>query len=147
VDEFVSLDIGGIEVLGEKPAAIPLSSGQAVTLAIRPEKVNLFPVGEVEPKQALDLEEAAELFGGSPPEGKIDMGEYLALEKNNVVVNGRIKQTIYIGTDTRYEVMLGEAAELVVRVQNYGSRYDIPLQDGDEVFVHWAAENAQILTE
>ncbi|MEJ2752134.1 MAG: ABC transporter ATP-binding protein, partial [Chloroflexota bacterium] len=147
VDEFVSLDIGGIEVLGVKPAAIPLSSGQAVTLAIRPEKVNLFPIGEVEPKQALDLEEAAELFGGLPPEGKIDMGEYLALEKNNVVVNGRIKQTIYIGTDTRYEVMLGEAAELVVRVQNYGSRYDIPLQDGDEVYVHWAAENAQILTE
>ena len=38
-------------------------------------------------------------------------------------------------------------ASLVVRVQNYGSRYDIPLSDGDDVYVHWAVENVQILTE
>lgn len=146
IDEFVTLDVGGMDVLGTADNR-PLSIGQDVTLAIRPEKVNLYPTGMVEPGQALDLEEMVDLFGGSPPEGKIDMREILALEKNNVVVNGRIKQTIYIGTDTRYEVSLGDAADLVVRVQNYGARYDTPFNDGDDVYVHWAAENVQILTE
>ncbi len=145
IGEFVTVDIGGMEVLGTGPTS-SLAIGQEVTLAIRPEKVNLYPTGEVEPKQALDLDEMAELFGGSIPEGKIDMREFLALETNNVVINGRIQQMIYIGTDTRYEVSLGGAGSLVVRVQNYGSRYDIPLDDGDDVYIHWAAENAQILT-
>jgi spermidine/putrescine transport system ATP-binding protein len=146
IDEFVTLDIGGAEVMGEAGSR-SLAAGERVTLAIRPEKINLYPIGEIEPKQALDHEEVAELFGSSLPEGKIDMGEYLALEKNSVVVNGRIQQAIYIGTDTRYEVLLGEMTRLVVRVQNYGSRYDLPLNDGDEVYIHWAPENAQILTE
>ena len=146
IAEFVTLDVGGTELLGAGPTD-SLAIGQKVTLAIRPEKVDLYPIGEVEPRQALDFEEMAELFGGSMPEGKIDMGQYLALEPNNVVVNGRIEQTIYIGTDTRYEVSFGDAATLVVRVQNYGSRYDIPLSDGDDVYVHWAVENVQILTE
>jgi spermidine/putrescine transport system ATP-binding protein len=146
IGEFVTLDVGGLEVLGTAGNR-PLSIRQEVTLAIRPEKVNLYPTGLVEPGQALDVEEVIDLFGGSPPEGKIDMREFLALEQNNVVVNGRIKQTIYIGTDTRYQVSLGDTADLVVRVQNYGSRYDTPFNDGDEVYVHWAAENVQILTE
>jgi spermidine/putrescine transport system ATP-binding protein len=146
VAEFVTLDIDGVEVLGTADNR-PLSVEQKITLAIRPEKINLYPTGEVEPQQALDLEEMAELFGSSPPEGKIDMGEFLALESNNVVVKGSVQQCIYIGTDTRYDVSICESAHLVVRMQNYGSRYDIPFKNGDDVYVHWAAENAQILTE
>jgi len=146
VDEFVTLDVGGTEVLGESGNR-PLAVGQKVTLAIRPEKINLYPIGDVEVNEALDLEEIAEVFGSAPAEGKINMGDYLALEKNKVVINGRIQQIIYIGTDTRYEVSLGNAISLVVRVQNYGSRYDTPLQNNDEVYIHWAAENAQVLTE
>lgn len=145
IDEFVTLDIGGVEVLGTADNR-SLAIGQEVTLTIRPEKVDLYPTGELEPRQVLDFGEMAELFGGLMPEGKINMGDYLALETNNVVVNGRIKQTVYIGTDTRYEVSMGDVADLVVRVQNYGSRYDIPLSNGDDVYIHWAAENAQILT-
>ena len=146
IEKFVTLDVGGTEVLGASDNR-PLTIGQEVTLAIRPEKINLYPTGDVEVNEALDLDEIAEVFGSAPPEGKINMGEYLALEQNKVVVTGRIQQAIYIGTDTRYEVSLGNAISLVVRVQNYGSRYDTPLQTNDEVYIHWAAENAQVLTE
>jgi spermidine/putrescine transport system ATP-binding protein len=146
IEQFVTLDIGSVDVLGTADNR-SLSVGQQVTLAIRPEKINLYPIGEVEVSEALDLDEIAELFGNAPPEGKINMGEYLALERHKVVVNGRIKQAVYIGTDTRYEVSLGKATNLIVRMQNYGSRYDNPFQNDDEVYVHWAVENAQVLTE
>ena len=53
---------------------------------------------------ALDQQEMAELFGSTPPDGKIDMRDYLAQEKKNVMVNGCVQETIYIGTDTRYRV-------------------------------------------
>ena len=62
-------------------------------------------------------------------------------------LNGRIQEAIYIGTDTRYRVALSDDASVFVRVQNFGSRYDTTFAIGDEVQVHWAAENAQILTE
>lgn len=146
IDDFVTLDLGGLEVLGTADNR-SLSIDQKVTLAIRPEKINLFPTGPVEARQALDLEEMAMLFGGSPPEGTVDIREYLALESNNVVASGRIQQCIYIGTDTRFDVSINGIASLVVRLQNYGSRYDVPFDSGDEVYIHWAAENAQILTE
>jgi len=77
----------------------------------------------------------------------VDMREYLELEEGNVIVNGRVLENIYIGTDTRYRVALSDQANLVVRVQNFGSRYDQMFSAGDPVYVHWAAENAQILTE
>jgi spermidine/putrescine transport system ATP-binding protein len=53
IDEFVTLDIGGAEVMGEAGSR-SLAAGERVTLAIRPEKINLYPIGEIEPKQALD---------------------------------------------------------------------------------------------
>ena len=58
-----------------------------------------------------------------------------------------IDEAIYIGTDTRYRVTLPGGPSLVVRVQNFGSRYDTTFAVGDPVYVHWPAENAQILTE
>ena len=125
-----------------------MDAGQAVTLAIRPEKINLYPQGKVEfTKSGLDQEELAQIFGDQVPTGMIDMKEYLAAEENKVVATGQIEEAIYIGTDTRYRVKLHEDVSLFVRVQNYGSRYDTRFNLGDEVYVHWAAENAQILTE
>jgi hypothetical protein len=64
-----------------------------------------------------------------------------------VVLDGRIVEAIYIGTDTRYRVELPNEASLFVRVQNFGSRYDTTFDIGNSVYVHWAAENAQVLTE
>jgi len=98
-------------------------------------------------KSGIDPEEMASMFGAAAASGTVNMRQYLALEKDNVVIPGRITEAIYIGTDTRYLVDLSGQAELVVRLQNYGSRYDLLYGVGDEVIVHWAAENAQVLTE
>jgi hypothetical protein len=64
-----------------------------------------------------------------------------------VLVNGRVFEAIYIGTDMRYEIALTERARIVARIQNIGLRYDKPFEPGDEVYVHWLADNAQILTQ
>ena len=117
--EPAQVDIGGMVVLGSADGR-SLSIGQKVTLAVRPERLNLYP--------------------------QMGVPDSLMNEVDGVVQNGRILEAIYIGTDTRYRVALTEKASLFVRVQNFGSRYDTTFQVGDSVFVHWAAENAQILT-
>ena len=117
--EFTAVSIGDSQLLGSADGR-SLDVGQVVTLAIRPEKVNVYARGNLDEVQG---------------------------ETNNVVVDGRILEAIYIGTDTRYRVALAKDVSLFVRVQNYGSRYDTTFSVGDNVHVHWAAENAQILTE
>jgi spermidine/putrescine transport system ATP-binding protein len=145
--DLVTVDLGEIPVLGTADGR-SLNLGQAITLAIRPEKINLYPQGEVDVlKAGLDMDEAMDLFGGNLPKDKIDMRQYLAVERSNVVVDGRISEAIYIGTDTRYRVTLANEASLFVRMQNYGTRYDKTFDVGNSVYVHWAAENAQVLTE
>ena len=141
------LQIGSLAVLGITDGR-HIPAGQQVTLAIRPEKLNLFPQGEVPVlKAGLTPDDLATMFGAQLPSGTVNMRDYLALEEDNVVIPGRVVEAIYIGTDTRYRVSLSEQAEAFVRVQNYGTRYDITFQEGDEVYVHWTAENAQVLTE
>ena len=148
--EFTTVQIGDVAVQGTADGR-ELTIGQEITLAIRPEKINLYQQGEVDMLEAkadfLDMEEVSQVFGGDLPQQKVDMQQYLAAERNNVVVNGRISEAIYIGTDTRYRVELPNQESLFVRVQNFGSRYDQTFDVGNEVYVHWAAENAQILTE
>ncbi len=144
--EFTTVDLGNLPVLGTADGRA-LALGQVVTLAIRPEKINLYPQGEVDiMKAGIDMDEIDQLFGGHIPDKKIDMRQWLATEQNNVVVDGRVQEAIYIGTDTRYRVMLDNNASIFVRVQNFGSRYDQTFDVGNTVYVHWAAENAQILT-
>jgi spermidine/putrescine transport system ATP-binding protein len=146
--DLTTVDLGNLPVLGSADGR-SLALQQSVTLAIRPEKINLYPQGRVNMMQSgLDLEELTGLFGGQiPKDNLIDMREYLSTEHNNVVLDGRIVEAIYIGTDTRYRVELPNEASLFVRVQNFGSRYDTTFDIGNSVYVHWAAENAQVLTE
>ncbi|MEW5986794.1 MAG: ABC transporter ATP-binding protein [Chloroflexota bacterium] len=147
VENPATILIGELPVLGVIDGQA-VTAGQSVTLAIRPEKINLYPPGEVAVSKAgIDADELMQLFGGQLPTSTVNMREYLALEKNNVVVDGRVVEAIYIGTDTRYRVALTDQAEVFVRVQNFGSRYDTPFQVGDPVLTHWVAENAQVLTE
>lgn len=147
VNSLVTVTVNDVPMVGT--ASNPqLQPGQAITLAIRPEKINLYPQGRVDIEDAgLDAEELAVILGNEPALQKIDMREYLLAEKNNVVLDGQIEEAIYIGTDTRYRVALPGDSHLVVRVQNFGSRYDTTFAVGDQVFAHWPAENAQILTE
>ena len=146
-DGLADIDLGGTTALASREDH-EITIGQTVTVAIRPEKINLYPTGMVDVmKSGVDPEEIAALFDGQIPSGKINMGEYLRAERNNVVINGRVIEAIYIGTDTRYRISLTDHASIFVRMQNYGSRYDTNFNIGDEVYVHWAAENAQVLTE
>ncbi len=142
-----TLRIGRLDVLGTTDGR-EIPSGQPVTLAVRPEKINLYPQGEVEiTKIGIDPEEMAALLGMQSGAGKIDVHEYLSLEKDNVIISGKVLEATYIGTDTRYRVSLSGAAEAIVRMQNYGTRYDSAFAVGENVFVHWAAENAQVFIE
>lgn len=138
--------VGDFTVLGTIGDHL-VNEGQRVTLAIRPEKIRLYAKAD----HSLDstfvnaraFAEFARLHTG--PEQGQNAG--LAGADDHVLVNGHVSEAIYIGTDMRYEVQLANSARLVARIQNIGLRYDETFETGDEVYVHWLADNAQILTE
>ncbi|NHZ72446.1 MAG: polyamine ABC transporter ATP-binding protein [Aquificales bacterium] len=149
IGDFVTIDVAGKLAQGMGDGR-DLQIGQSVSLAIRPEKVSLYPQGKADAlkvESGLNREEIAKFFGGTVPSGEVDMRQWLETEEDAVVLEARITETIYIGTDTRYRVEIADSASIFVRVQNYGSRYDTQFNVGDPVYVHWAAENAQVLTE
>ena len=149
VGEFVRVSVSGMMAWGTADGR-SLAPDQQVSLAIRPEKINLYPHGQIDILQTetgLGGDELSQLLGGRVPSTISDVRDYLLLEKNNVVLNGRILEAIYIGTDVRYKVGLADNLSLVVRMQNFGSRYDTTFHPGDPVYIHWAAENAQVLTD
>jgi len=139
---------GGVRVLSANEGH-DLYLDQRVTLTIRPERINLYPQGKVDVLKAesgLEAEELERILGAKMP-GPVDRKEFLLAEPENVVLNGLLEEAFYIGTDTRFRVTLEGGASLVVRQQNYGSRYDMPFHVGSRVYVQWAAENAQILID
>lgn len=114
------------------PEGTTLQDGQQVTVAIRPEKITLLP------------------GNGSMEATNVETAEVLQAvkqEADKTFVPGEITFSNYIGTDTRYTVRIGEKTDLVVRIQNFGSRYDTRFQTGDKVMVFWATENARVLTQ
>ncbi len=145
--DIVTVDVAGILIPAESGER-GFRSGQPVTLAVRPEKINLYrpdtaDVLELETgMQAADL---MRLFGGHVPAPKMDVRQYLEAEPNNVVLEGIVQDAIYIGTDLRYRVALNGKVSIYVRVQNFGQRYDETFDPGQKVLVHWPAENGRIL--
>lgn len=113
--------------------AAPMNS--EVTVAIRPEKLNLFAKdGKVKYQDgSFDTSEAYKTSLLKDPDIEVTVGE--------------IKQAIYIGTDTRYVIGIGKNRniDLTVRVQNYGLRSDTVFAPGNLVNVFWDSENARIL--
>ncbi len=112
-----------------------LSDDQPVTIAIRPEKINLFAVeGRVR-----------------YPDGSSDRAsEYKTAVMRDPDINlveGTITSTNYIGTDTRYVVTFGEGLHLVARVQNYGLRSETVFQNGQRVNIFWDADHSRVLLE
>jgi spermidine/putrescine transport system ATP-binding protein len=127
----------------------PLDVGQEITLAIRPERINLYPQGRtdvIKAEMGQKAEEIRQMLGGNIPDA-VDVREWLALESDNVVLEGVVREATYIGTDTRYLVQLEGGTCVFVRQQNYGARYDTLFNVGNVVYVHWAAENAQVLVD
>ncbi|MCA9943259.1 MAG: ABC transporter ATP-binding protein [Anaerolineales bacterium] len=146
VDDVIKLGIGNSQLIGRSD--LPLAVGQKAYLAIRPEKINIYPQGDVTVRDIeLDAEQIANVFGGHVPSGPFNMRQILAQEHESIFINGHIAEAIYIGTDTRYRVNILGNQQLFVRSQNFGDRYDTSYAVGDEVLLHWPAENARILTE
>ncbi len=94
-----------------------IARGMSATLAIRPEKIRLVPKDEA------------------------------SIGNGRVSMDGHVRDVIYIGTDTRYQVELATKDKVFVRVQNLGYEQSLDFQPGDPVSVQWAAKNAQVLTE
>lgn len=112
------VQVGDLELRGLAETAAPALDAH-VTLAVRPEKINLLPDG---------------VPAAAPGE---------------VAVRGHVLSVNYIGTDTRYDVALAsapDAAPLVVRMQNYGARSEPRIVEGQTVGLTWLIENAQVLT-
>ncbi|MFQ5434858.1 MAG: ABC transporter ATP-binding protein [Anaerolineae bacterium] len=65
----------------------------------------------------------------------------------NGMVNGRVEETIYIGTDTRYIIRLTEKASVTVREQNLDPSQARKYHVGDEVGLNWNPAHALVLTE
>jgi spermidine/putrescine transport system ATP-binding protein len=78
--------------------------------------------------------------------GVVIRPEKLTLGKNGKV-KGRVEETIYIGTDTRYIVRLTDATSVVVREQNLDLEKLRMFRQGDEVGLNWNAAHALVLTE
>jgi len=130
---FIKLDEQTIirAICGDTPA--PMNT--EVTVAIRPEKLNLFPV-EGQVKYQDGSADSAEGYKTS-----------LLKDPDIQITVGQIRQTIYIGTDTRYVVGIGaeKNIDLIVRVQNYGLRTDSVFTKGQFINVFWDSENARVL--
>lgn len=58
---------------------------------------------------------------------------------------GKIAETIYIGTDLRYEVHISDEITITVREQNSWGDAAKRFQPGDDVFVRWQKEHASVL--
>jgi spermidine/putrescine transport system ATP-binding protein len=142
----VKLAVGNDFLIGRTD--LPLSVGQKAYLAIRPEKINIYPQGDITVRDIeVDAEQIADAFGGHVPSGPFNIRQVLKQEHESMFINGKIAESIYIGTDTRYRVTILGNQHLFVRTQNFGDRYDTTFAVGDEVLLHWPAENARILTE
>jgi spermidine/putrescine transport system ATP-binding protein len=70
----------------------------------------------------------------------------LDARRRDGAVSGTIEELVYIGTDTRYLVRIGEASRLVVRVQNSGATDSTIPRLGDSVYLSWEPAVAQVLT-
>jgi ABC-type Fe3+/spermidine/putrescine transport system ATPase subunit len=93
-----------------------LATGQAVTTAVRPERMRLLPLGAPTPQ-----------------------GSDNALE-------GTVRDIVYTGSDTQYFVDLGGANTVMVRVPNdHAPGGRVPAPRGDLVRVCWDAESTAVL--
>jgi spermidine/putrescine transport system ATP-binding protein len=111
-----------------------LSSNQQVSVAIRPEKIGIFPTeGEYKRVEggALPAQEFRDLLQG---------------KANTSVIAGEVYEVFYIGTDTRYGVKLTDNVMVVARVQNFGHRFDTIYKPGEKVCLYWDIENVRVLS-
>ncbi len=95
-----------------------LSVGDRAVLSIRPEKMDMLEPGEKPAHPSPDT----------------------------ALVTGKVSQLVYVGTDTRHTVTLGDGTEVVVRLQNIYIGEE-PWEIGEDAIVTWNAAHARILKE
>lgn len=111
--QYTLVSVGsGIEIPARATEGI--SPGQAVTVAVRPEKISLQPDAPA----------------------------------NGIAIPATVDEAVYIGTDTRYTVRIGDRHEVVARIQNVGNALTEarPFRQGDQVYLAWSLESALVLT-
>jgi spermidine/putrescine transport system ATP-binding protein len=115
VEAVIELDGGGV-VRAERPAQV--AAGQAVTLAVRPERMRL--------ERA-----AAEAVPGPEPGWN--------------TLAGLVRELVYTGSDTQYFVELGQSGTVMVRGPNDAPPETRPAR-GDRVWVRWEVGSTTIVT-
>jgi spermidine/putrescine transport system ATP-binding protein len=113
---IVRSDRGAVLKGSATDASAMFSTGQAVTVATRPERLEVVPVGTQE------------------------------AEAGWSAVTGRIHQGTYLGDQTEFRVQTDQAGELIVRRQNAtGAGASQGLGPGDPVTVRWRDEANLVL--
>ncbi|MCB9453956.1 MAG: ABC transporter ATP-binding protein [Anaerolineaceae bacterium] len=135
-EQFVTVQLNEqTRIKAAASAELSLSAGQQVTVALRPEKINLFQVkGTIEYEEGST--ESAESYKAA-----------LLRDPNINLIRGTVKQAIYIGTDTRYVLTIPGNQDVVARIQNFGLRSDTVFEPGDTVNMFWNAENGRVLLQ
>lgn len=98
------------------------SAGGAVSVAIRPERI-----GISSPLNAPETMSAG-----------VDAGDFTLLDA--LLIDSQ-----YIGTDTRFTVRIGDATDLVVRVQNINEQDNSAIAIGQPVKIFWQPSSATVL--
>ena len=66
---------------------------------------------------------------------------------NNGTVRGLVEETVYLGTEMRYIVLLTDQTSVMVREQLVAPNAGARIRAGDEVGLNWNPEHALVLTE
>jgi spermidine/putrescine transport system ATP-binding protein len=114
---------------------LQVSAGEEITVALRPEKLNLFRL-----KGTIEYEEGS-------TESTESYKAALLRDPNINLIRGTVKQAIYIGTDTRYVLRISGNQEIVARIQNFGLRSDTVFEQDEVVNIFWNAENGRVLLQ
>ena len=114
----IEVELGSGEKVTAGWAEEGLSVGDRAVLSIRPEKMDLLEPGEVPATPA----------------------------ENAAYVKGKVTHLVYVGTDTRHSVTLGDGTEVVVRLQNMYIGEE-PWEIGEAAIVTWNAAHARVLKE
>lgn len=126
---------------GQKVGAImdepdTLEIGRSATIAIRPEKITMLP------------RQGTYKRGETSDVAVDDLLSEIKADTMSTVLSAEIKKSVYIGTDTRHIVQLSNSdTEIVIRMQNFGTRLDQEFSQGESIYLHWIDENARILRD
>ncbi|MBX3047720.1 MAG: ABC transporter ATP-binding protein [Anaerolineales bacterium] len=119
-EKHTVLQVGREQVIAG-PSKVRLAPGDKVTMVIRPEKLNItHDKGEAQPQEA-------PLSNGNSP--------------NRALMNAKVTDEVFVGTDNRVYVALKSGPELAVLVRNM----DIDFKPGDKVRLTYDPADSRLL--